>query len=651
MSSRSNSPNGVAPSSNEKRSYKLGSKFPTEERLWWYELCFLKAREIVSSRPGDSAEQWNEAFKASMPDLRGDHAKTCRYSPTLYSPRRYTKEWQAGACSKMPVNLMWLVIADEIKSEAEGASKGIHISLRERFRDELQVGLTKGRLYDIIQGMREKDMDICHEDYGTAEGSTVKYRKGNAQDYHMRQEALFLRQRFVGVGWARPQTSDEDSATTADSKDTANFDDDSDEDTITAKGLSSAISQIKSAINAVAEKEHKDTHPVPTPLATYQNSINYGMANSISTFFMFGHTISRFDFGHKMPPYDDNAEYHQCLALCISAVSYTPVEEVRAQMKACSMAFCSDANRDFEDMHKSQQNVCKAMGQTNAMADIDAFIHYTLPCVAGREFVVVSHNEGEGTPEDARFIIDCYTKINGAIADDAILLSLLHGHFTLLRLPERTFTSAKNFVDVMTLQHQVHCTFSTIKTTPPPGIGTNTNDAALSTPVNQVKQEPAFGSGATPTPPRTMDSYGFSCDSVDPKRGRSGSGDGTATSPAEIVDSDDNNSGDNGGCSKKLFSATGRGPVKQHPLLDAEGATKYNQKTSYMNTLCSQMSQSEVGPHMEANSKVVNAKDKQAELEEKGERAARNSKSYLAGKKPKNLVEKGVLFTQLCKGM
>jgi hypothetical protein len=46
----------------------------------------------------------------------------------------------------------------------------------------------------------------------------------------------------------------------------------------------------------------------------------------------------------------------------------------------------------------------------------------------------------------------------------------------------------------------------------------------------------------------------------------------------------------------------------------------------------------------------VNAKDKEAELELGGERAASVARAYLAGKAPKNIKEKGVLLTQLCKG-
>jgi hypothetical protein len=586
MSSRSNSPNGVDAvnaQSKSKRNYGLGPNFTDEERLWWWELCYCKAVEIVTANPSATAETWNSLFKTSMTMLKADHASTCRYSPSLYTHRRHAKSRQAGALRKMPADLMWLIIADWLKSRKTPSSKGTHINLRERFRDEFLAGLTEGVLYGIIQSMQEKDLDIKHEDYGTVKDSNTKHRRQNAVNYHTNQELIFVRQHFFGPG----------AEVTSPPKAQCGlgiFDDDSDGDCKLASDLSVAVDMIKEECKAMIcgkETVSLEAGFSPTLLQAYQQSVDYGSAKKHTIVDMFGVAVKHYCYGHKMPPYTAEAEGNQCLALCISHVTGTQVQEVRAQMKACSIAFCSEANKDFKNLHKFQRTACELMGQTSQTVDIDAFRHYSLPCVSGRDFVVVTYNkddnftEDEETSDDCMFTIDIYSTIPGAISDDAALLFLFKGHFTVMRIPERTFVSVKNFVDVMTIINSVPCTFTTIKTAPPPG---TTNNQGLSTPT-PVKQEKAE---QTPSPPNKDDSYGFPCGSSNPKSSRSPSGNGTNSEPLSLVSSEEEEgSGDDStpairlSC-EKLFARTGRGSVKKRLLLDDSGPAKYNDKVSYM---------------------------------------------------------------------
>ena len=638
--SRSNSP----PSNSQSRN-ALGQKMSTLHAVWWRELNFCTMVKTVKDHPGKSMAFWNEKFREAQPTLRAAHATDMNYQNGFYSITRMSKEFSGIALRNIGTDASWIIVSNWVLQPQIKTN----INLRWRMRDEVSKGLTKGYMYQIIEDLRTKhSCDISHADYQTEEKSTKKYRSTNPCTFHDRQEMIYWRNYVVRALCEEAAKSDPHPFDASEeSEESSELDNNIKRQNATV----AAKVELQDACNCVAELEFKEENPESdTPIQRAQNSIHFDSACKkvcikVPNTIIYGH-----DFGHRMPPYDDTAEYHQCFALACAASLCMPVSEVRAQMKMVSMAFKLDPNAGYRMLPGSKQKIADHPSMTSSFTDPEFLKLYCLPCFKGRDLVILTHVENGS--DGGTFVLDSFTHLSGLISDSCVLLLLRHEHYTVMEIPARKYPTPASFVSAMEQGGIQHCN-STIREwydtepsmeaaapgfTTPNRRTTPKNDHPKATAGNDTKPHlghlegrPTLGS------PATMNSDSGSCYDAAVSLISEPEGSDTEAPPAVKEGH------------MSLFAASGRGPAT-HPLLDKAGKTTYADKTTYMAGLIAEKTAMDTGPHQEANSKVVTASDKKAQLAAKGKKAASIPNAYTAGKPPKNLNEKALVYTRMIKG-
>ena len=625
----------TSPSSNSKkyspsRHAQGAATMDIVEKFWWCDLNISAAEVIIKSDcgkyEGSSRDHWNKKFRDAQPELRRIHAETFHYKPGYYSTVYYNKAWSAGALRKMPMSEFW----DIMKTHHAHPDHKFTFNLREKIRDELKPGITKGAVYDLVTKLIDQfDADCKYADWDCEKDSPKKYRQGSASAFYDRKSLLLLRHlRYHGTLSTEAPSIDSESSSI-----------DSESDAINAKtepgtnintGDRDCSPKIKAEVASASD----------TPLAIIQRGINWASADGQESVSIAEVQCEHYDYGHRMPPKNASAEYHQCFALCLAAVLTIPETEVKAQMKAVSMAFRSTAGDSYEDLPASHRQICELPAVTSSMVDVGFLRFFCLPCLRGWDVAVASFDPTSGTTN-----IDTYTSMPDLINDKCMVLYFQDEHFTVLRLPSR-FSSVRDFVrevgedeKIFVINHTIRAWYGDENE------GFRTPDRRTSNQnAPQVKPEPNCTSKPEPHNKAEMtanNQWRLAAKKED-------SEESSQSSPISLISESES---DTERDADQEPGATATEPKHDHhDLLDATGPTSYNDKVKYMDHLRQQQQAKDSGYHKEHMSKVVDRAVKGKQMKEKGKKAASNMKSYCAGKLPKNLQEKALALTQMCKG-
>ena len=630
---------------------RLGANsFSLLQKLYWFDLNCDVLGDIIAANPNPSKgyAACNVAFREAQPKLRQIHATTMCYTPGHFTSSYYNKMWYAGALRKMPVSCMW-----EILYAHKSFPTNEHtFDLRHRLRDEFKPGLTKGQMYDFVEQLISKfDAEVKFKDYDAVQNSPTKYRQGNANSYWDRREMLLLRNIHYGTGLNAPghvldstSDSDTDKSTSTTDKSTSA----TDKPTIFANLKPKVEAE---TVESIASQVFDNSCATDSPLHLQYQQIDFDTAEKVSILTVCGHSLQSYEYGHRMPPFDATAEYHQCLACCFSAYTGVPLQEVRAQMKIASLEFTTDPTSAYRLLAGSQQKICDQFAMMSARADVSALRWIALSCIRDYDVVILTQASGAHDQDEA-YIIDSFTVIPGVISDSCVFLLLRHDHFTVLRLPLRHFPTVRDFVLFTETAHGI------IHTNHPkcPYWDTST---AFSTPDRRTNKgsPPLTKQEKSGIDKSGIDKSGIASTSENADAAQKGTSPLSAISLTEsdteveaprVPDTEVEAHQDHAH-RVSLFLATGRGTRTMHPVLDEQGKTDMALKSTYLDSLIHKKQSQPTGPHTEATGKVVDAQAKKTELKQKSTHSASKATSYTAGKKWKNLNEKALVCTQMIK--
>ena len=575
-----------------------GNTFTVAHKFVFYDLSLAEAYRIVTKNPSAGWEAHNQEFRQQQGAIEAAHANTFNYTPGYFTKTQYSKVWLANALRKMPVQLFWTFLHTEITSPTTAT-----INMRFRIRDEFD--LSKGDLYILIENLQDShNYDIDQATYETAKDSKLKFRQSKPTVYHDRQEMLALRSMCCSM-------LTDDNALDDTDNDNAN----ANASPVSAEWKSTVKVELKSAINRVADQEHREAAANSSPLSLYHGSIDFQSAVRTTSCHILDIFIELFCFGHRMPPGDSSAEYHQCFALCLGKVLNVTSQQVRSEMKVASMEFTTTSGNGYDNLSTGNKVVCASPAQMSSLVSPLFLKYFTLPCLNARSVVVLTHNP-DCADVSGKFMLDSFANVPGSLDDNAILLFQRYDHYYVARLPERTFPTVRSFVEWMEVKVGVVHVHHTIAPAPP----------NLSSSSSSAFTTPSRGTTNTNAPSiksESVDSYGFARTSGDSSSqkpisllsdsetesavlqsacgtAKSEAATATTTTTTTTTTTDGTSQG-NDVCG--LMMHTGRGK-RSHTLLDEQGVTDYKAKMSYMTHLMHAGSRAESGAHIEANSKV-----------------------------------------------
>ena len=610
-----------SPSSSDQgdRNKLRGKPFPLPQQVFWFDLCLAAAVDIVKKNPTADWETQNEQFREQQTKLRKEHRSVFDLTPDQHTTRRYAKQFQSQALRNVPKMIFWQVLSEHVLSPDKHS-----INLFHRCRDEIRKGFTKGMMHQIVEDIRKQGGDIHHATYDTEQGSTNKYRVGDPTVYHDR----LLLKKLIKMQVA---TSQEVAPKIEPKNELDDSDSDDHSSTVPPAAVGRKFTTTTTSVVTAATRAFLPS----SGLEERQSTIDVTKARKATTVYLPDkHIAHSFCFGNRMPQiiHSDGSisppcacESNQCLALSISAYIGIDVCEVRGEMKSCSMAFTT--TKSYSNLVTSQQSICSDVGYMGSMVDISFLRYYSLPCLRGVDFVVVTHNV-DGTNDDT-YNIDCFCNIAGTIGDNAVVLLLRHEHYTVLKLDTSVFESAAGFV--MAMDRAVVVAFHAISKCFPSEATTD----GCTTPTPSSRHSPP-GSPGSATAPVTIT--------------------GGTDSDSCVVDEDATPTPEKSFVKLELFMhARGKHHGRHEPgydkdpILDAPDSSTYKAKCTYLGQFMNSRQGDKSGAHQEAHNKVVKSKDKKEQLAVKAANAASVPKAYLAGKAPKNLAEKALVLTQMIK--